>query len=37
MDIKTVTKKRNNAFKEINFARAEVKNKKTSLKKNKVL
>ncbi len=34
MDIQTVTEKRNNTFKELDFARAEVKNKKTSLKKN---
>ena len=34
MDIKTVTEKRNNAFKEINFAKEKVKNKKISLEKN---
>lgn len=34
MNIQTVTEKRNNTFKELDFARAEVKNKKTSLKEN---
>ena len=34
MDTKTVTEKRNNNFKEINFAKEKVENKKISLKKN---
>ena len=34
MDTKTVTEKRNNAFKEIDFAKKEVKNKEISLKEN---
>ena len=34
MDIQTVTEKRNNTFKELDFAKTEVKNKKISLEKN---
>lgn len=34
MDTKTVTEKRNNAFKELDFAKKEVKNKKISLEEN---
>ena len=34
MNIQTVTEKRNNTFKELDFARAEVKNKKISLEEN---
>lgn len=34
MDIQTVTEKRNNTFKELDFAKTEVKNKKISLEEN---
>ena len=34
MNTKTVTEKRNNTFKELDFARAEVKHKEISLKEN---
>lgn len=34
MDTKTVTEKRNNNFKELDFARKKVENKKVSLRKN---
>lgn len=34
MNIKTVTKKRNNTFKELDFAKTEVKHKEISLKEN---
>ena len=34
MVVKTVTEKRNNAFKELNFAKTEVKYKEISLKEN---
>lgn len=37
MDIQTVTEKRNNTFKELDFAKTEVKYKEISLKENKVL
>ena len=34
MNIQTVTEKRNNTFKELNFAKEKVKNKKISLEEN---